>query len=138
MSILARLIGRELARRSAPLGDAQVVIWRDSDEQAAADIEAAKATGRIGPSTEVIVVGWQSCVDAAEARPSTDHRQIPARRLRPGGKMSFSAFGPLKNVCRFDMLAQCEALAARKDPVRKSDPSSPLTIPNQRNEGLPQ
>jgi hypothetical protein len=69
MSILARLIGRELARRSAPLGDAQVVIWRDSDEQAAIEIEAAKAAGRIGPRTEVIVVGWQSCVDAAEARP---------------------------------------------------------------------
>jgi hypothetical protein len=66
---LLDLITRERTRRSAPIGDVQVIIWRDSDEQAAAEISAAKAAGRIGPGTEVIVVGWQSCVDAAEARP---------------------------------------------------------------------
>jgi len=55
---LLGLIARERTRRSAPTGEAQVIIWRDNDEQAAADIEAAKAAGGIGPHTEIILVGW--------------------------------------------------------------------------------
>jgi hypothetical protein len=66
---LLDLVTRERTKRSVPPGDDQVIIWRWNDEQAAAEIEAAKAAGRIGPGTEVIVVGWGPCADAAEARP---------------------------------------------------------------------
>jgi 16S rRNA G1207 methylase RsmC len=51
------LVTRERARRLAPIGEARVIVCRWTEEQAAVDIEVAKAAGRIGPGTEVIVIG---------------------------------------------------------------------------------
>jgi hypothetical protein len=66
---LLSLISRERSRRSAPTSEAQVIIWRDSNEQAAANVEAATRAGRIGPQTEIIRVGWRPPIDSIEASP---------------------------------------------------------------------
>jgi hypothetical protein len=61
---LSRLIARERSARAQSPCEDEIVIWRDTDAQVAADIEAAKVAGRIGPRTTVTIVGWrQSAAD---------------------------------------------------------------------------
>jgi hypothetical protein len=65
---LSGLIARERSARAQLPYEAEIVIWRDTDAQVAADIEAAKVAGLIGPRTVVTIVGWrQSAADEVAA-----------------------------------------------------------------------
>jgi hypothetical protein len=59
VNALTRLIGRELATRGGPLGEARVAVWDDGDGTAAAEIERLKAAGVIGRHTEITLVRWR-------------------------------------------------------------------------------
>ena len=65
---LPRLLERVRASRLARACPAKLVLWIDSDEDAATKIEAARAAGRVGPNTQVHTIRW--------LRPGEDARNL--------------------------------------------------------------
>ena len=55
---LPHLLSRVRAARMARAFSEKVILWVDSDEDAALKIEAARAEGRFGPNTQVHTVRW--------------------------------------------------------------------------------
>jgi hypothetical protein len=65
---LSQLLNRERASRAMGHSyEAEVFIWREDEADGVAKLEAAKAAGRIGPRTEVFIVGWSPATDMAAA-----------------------------------------------------------------------